>query len=104
GAGAAQRPGRTATVVRTTTETALRVTVDLDGRGRSRVATGVGFLDHLLTLLAFHAGLDLELLAGGDLDVDEHHTVEDVLAALGEALAEALDGRAGCARYGAATG
>ena len=55
-------------------------------QGRARVATGIGFLDHLLTLLAFHGGLDLEVVAGGDLDVDEHHTVEDVLAALGDAL------------------
>jgi histidinol-phosphate aminotransferase/imidazoleglycerol-phosphate dehydratase/histidinol-phosphatase len=103
GAGPPPRPGRTATVIRTTTETALRVTLDLDGRGRSRVATGVGFLDHLLTLLAFHAGFDLELLAGGDLEVDEHHTVEDVLAAFGDALSNALGARDGVARYGAAT-
>ena len=60
-------------------------------------------LDHLLTLWPFHAGFDLELLAGGDLDVDEHHTVEDVLAALGDALAQALGDRQGIARYGAAT-
>ena len=76
-------PGREATVIRTTTETALRLTLALDGTGRGRVATGIGFLDHLLTLFAFHAGADLELLAGGDLEVDEHHLVEDVLAALG---------------------
>jgi histidinol-phosphate aminotransferase len=95
--------GRSATVVRTTTETSVRVTLELDGSGRARVATGVGFLDHLLTLLAFHAGFDLEVLAGGDLDVDEHHTVEDVCAALGAALAEALGRREGIARYGAAT-
>jgi histidinol-phosphate aminotransferase len=94
---------RSALVLRTTAETALRVSVDLDGRGRARVATGVGFLDHLLTLLAFHGGLDLDLLAGGDLDVDEHHTVEDVLAALGDAIGEALEGRAGVTRYGSAT-
>ena len=103
--GAAPVParGRSALVVRTTAETALRLSLDLDGAGRARVATGVGFLDHLLTLFAFHAGFDLELLAGGDLDVDEHHTVEDVLAALGDALAEALGDREGLARYGAAT-
>jgi histidinol-phosphate aminotransferase len=94
---------RSALVLRTTAETALRVSLDLDGEGRARVATGVGFLDHLLSLLAFHGGLDLELLAGGDLEVDEHHTVEDVLAALGDGVAEALDGRAGVARYGSAT-
>jgi histidinol-phosphate aminotransferase len=94
--------GREATVVRTTNETALRLTVTLDGSGRTRVATGIGFLDHLLTLLAFHAGFDLELIAGGDLDVDEHHTVEDVHAALGTALSQALGSREGVARYGSA--
>ena len=98
-----QRQSRSATVIRTTTETALRVTLELDGSGRARVATGIGFLDHLLTLLAFHAGFDLDLLAGGDVDVDEHHTVEDVLASLGDALAQALGSRDGLTRYGAAT-
>jgi histidinol-phosphate aminotransferase len=95
-------PGREALVVRTTTETALRITLDLDGSGRSRVETGIGFLDHLLTLAAFHAGFDLDVRAGGDLDVDEHHTVEDVLASLGTALSEALGSREGVARYGSA--
>jgi imidazoleglycerol-phosphate dehydratase len=103
GAEPASAPGRReATVIRTTTETALRLTLDLDGRGHARVATGIGFLDHLLTLFAFHAGADLELLAGGDLDVDEHHLVEDVLAALGAALRDALGSRVGLARYGSA--
>lgn len=95
-------PGRQATLVRTTTETAIRLALDLDGAGRVRVATGIGFLDHLLTLLAFHGGFDLELLAAGDLEVDEHHTVEDVLAALGAAVSESLGARAGIARYGSA--
>ena len=95
-------PGRESTVLRTTTETALRLTLSLDGAGRTRVATGVGFVDHLLTLLAFHAGFDLELAAGGDLEVDDHHTVEDVHAALGSALTEALGSREGVARYGSA--
>jgi histidinol-phosphate aminotransferase len=94
---------RSATVVRTTTETALRVTLALDGSGRTRIATGIGFLDHLLTLLGFHAGFDLEILAGGDLEVDDHHTVEDVLASFGDALAGALGSREGVTRYGAAT-
>jgi histidinol-phosphate aminotransferase len=94
--------GREATVLRTTTETALRLTLSLDGSGRTRVETGIGFVDHLLTLLAFHAGFDLELAAAGDLDVDEHHTVEDVHAALGSALAQALGSREGVARYGSA--
>ena len=103
GAAAEPAPGRTAYVTRTSTETALRVSLDLDGAGRARCETGVGFVDHLLTLLTFHAGIDLELVAGGDLDVDEHHTVEDVLSALGDALTEALGDRHGIARYGAAT-
>ncbi len=96
-------PARDALVVRTSTETALRLSLDLDGDGRARVQTGIGFLDHLLTLWAFHAGFDLELVAAGDLDVDEHHTVEDVLAALGDGLAHALGSREGVARYGTAT-
>ncbi len=86
-----------------TTETALRLSLDLDGRGHAHVRTGVGFLDHLLTLAVFHAGFDLELVAGGDLDVDDHHLVEDVLAAFGTALADALGDRGGIARYGSAT-
>lgn len=94
--------GREATILRTTSETALRLTLGLDGNGRTRVETGIGFLDHLLTLLAFHAGFDLELAAAGDLDVDEHHLVEDVHAALGAALAQALGAREGVARYGSA--
>ena len=102
GAEPGQAPGRETTIVRTTTETALRLTLDLDGSGRVRVVTGIGFLDHLLTLLGFHAGFDLELLAGGDLEVDDHHLVEDVLAALGTALSQALGAREGVARYGSA--
>ena len=94
--------GREATLIRTSTETALRISLALDGTGRSHVATGIGFLDHLLTLLAFHAGFDLECVAGGDLDVDEHHTVEDVLAAFGSALQQALGTREGVTRYGSA--
>jgi imidazoleglycerol phosphate dehydratase HisB len=94
--------GREATVARTTTETALRITLGLDGSGRTRVETGVGFLDHLLTLMAFHAGFDLDVRAAGDLEVDEHHTVEDVLASLGATLAQALGTREGVARYGSA--
>ncbi len=95
--------GRSAIVIRTTTETALRITLEVDGGGKARIATGIGFLDHLLTLLAFHAGFDLEVLAGGDLDVDEHHTVEDVLASFGDAVTKALGTREGVTRYGSAT-
>ena len=102
GAGTPPSPRRSALLVRTTTETALRISLDLDGQGRARAATGIGLLDHLLTALAFHGGLDLELLAGGDLEVDDHHTTEDVLAALGDALAQALGTREGLTRYGSA--
>ena len=102
GIGPGAVPGRESTIIRTSTETALRITLGLDGNGRSHVRTGIGFLDHLLTLFAFHAGFDLVCIAGGDLDVDEHHTVEDVLAALGDALQQALGTREGVARYGSA--
>ena len=103
--GAAPAPAaqRSALVLRTSAETALRIGVTLDGRGRVRAQTGIGFLDHLLAQLGFHGGLDLEVVAGGDLGVDEHHTVEDVMAALGDAVGQALDGRKGVSRYGAAT-
>ena len=94
--------GREACIARISTETALRVSLDLDGGGLARVETGIGFLDHLLALWAFHGGFDLELLAGGDLDVDDHHTVEDVLAGLGAAVSQALGQREGIARYGSA--
>jgi histidinol-phosphate aminotransferase len=103
GAAPAPSAARSALVVRTSAETALRVALTVDGQGRVRAQTGIGFLDHLLAQLGFHGGLDLEVIAGGDLDVDEHHTVEDVLAALGGALGQALDGRAGVRRYGSAT-
>jgi histidinol-phosphate aminotransferase len=103
GASGGPSPTRSALVIRTTAETAVRISLALDGQGRARIATGIGFLDHLLAQLAFHGGFDLEVVAAGDLDVDEHHTVEDVLAAFGDALGEALDGRQGVTRYGAAT-
>lgn len=91
---------RRATVTRKTAETEVRVELDLDGSGRSAVSTGVGFYDHLLSCLAHHALFDLELETRGDLEVDDHHTVEDSALALGEALAEALGDRAGIARFG----
>ena len=103
GAAVPPAPGRDALVVRTSTETGVRVSLDLDGKGRARVDTGIGLLDHLLTLLAFQARFDLDVHASGDLDVDEHHTTEDVLAALGDALDGALGSREGIARYGDAT-
>jgi imidazoleglycerol-phosphate dehydratase len=91
---------RTATSRRETGETKIEITLDLDGRGRAQVNTGVGFLDHMLTALARHARFDLAVQATGDLHVDEHHTVEDVGIALGRALGEALGDRAGITRMG----
>jgi imidazoleglycerol-phosphate dehydratase len=91
---------RAATVSRTTKETDIRLTIDLDGTGRAEVRTGLGFFDHMLTLLAGHALFDLEVACTGDLHVDGHHSVEDVGRALGAALAEALGDRRGIRRYG----
>jgi imidazoleglycerol-phosphate dehydratase len=91
---------RRATVHRQTRETDVTVTLDLDGSGNARVATGVGFYDHLLASLAHHGLLDLEVVANGDLQIDEHHTVEDVALVLGSAFAEALGDRAGIRRFG----
>lgn len=94
---------RTGEATRRTGETNVRVRVNLDGSGRSGVKTGVGFFDHMLTALARHALLDLEVEATGDLHVDGHHTVEDVGIVLGQALAQALGERRGIRRYGEAT-
>jgi imidazoleglycerol-phosphate dehydratase len=85
---------------RETGETSIRVAVDLDGTGHSTISTGVGFLDHMLQLLAANSLIDLEIEAEGDLHVDEHHTVEDVGITLGMAMAEALGERRGIRRYG----
>ncbi len=85
---------------RSTAETTISVRVDLDGTGRAEIATPIGFLDHLLTLLARHALLDLEVRASGDVHVDEHHTVEDTALVLGRAIDAALGDRAGIRRYG----
>lgn len=92
---------RTATIQRTTIETTITCTLSLDG-GAVQVATGIGFLDHLLTALATHAGFGLALACKGDLHIDDHHTAEDCAIALGKALDEALGDRAGLARYGSA--
>ena len=97
------RNGRQVTVRRATRETDVTVTVDLDGSGRADIATGVGFYDHLLGSLAHHGLLDLEVRASGDLEVDDHHTVEDVALVLGAAVAEALGDRAGIVRFGDAS-
>ena len=91
---------RSAETSRETRETKVRVALDLDGSGRSSVSTGVGFLDHLLGSLAHHALFDLEIEATGDLEVDDHHIVEDVALVLGEAIAHALGDRSGITRFG----
>ena len=91
---------RRATVTRTTRETSVTVTLGLDGSGSATVSTGIGFLDHLLTSLAHHGLFDLEVRATGDLEVDEHHTTEDVALVLGSAFAEALGDRSGIRRFG----
>jgi len=91
---------RTATVSRTTTETSICLTINLDGSGRADIATGLGFFDHMLTLLAGHSLINLAIRCDGDLHVDGHHTVEDVGRALGQAVREALGERRGIRRYG----
>ncbi len=92
---------RSADITRTTTETAITVSVALDGTGRADVATGVGFFDHMLDQLARHSLIDITLRAEGDLHIDAHHTVEDCGIALGQALAAALGDKRGIRRYGA---
>jgi imidazoleglycerol-phosphate dehydratase len=91
---------RTATVQRRTTETSVDTTVNVDGNGVASVATGIGFLDHLLVAFARHARLDLELKCAGDLYIDDHHTSEDVALALGQSLDQALGDRRGVTRFG----
>ena len=90
---------RTAEITRKTNETDIRLSLDLDGQGKSRVRTGVGFLDHMLTLLARHGGMDLELTCDGDTQVDDHHSVEDIGIALGQAFDQALGEKRGVRRY-----
>ena len=94
------RNARRVTVARTTRETDITISLGLDGTGTAAIATGIGFYDHLLGSLAHHGLFDLEIRATGDLDVDEHHTVEDVALVLGAAFAEALGDRAGIRRFG----
>lgn len=91
---------RTSTVSRETAETAISLTLNLDGSGKSDIATGCGFLDHMLTLFAAHGQFDLTLSCKGDTDVDDHHTVEDVGICLGKAFNEALGEKRGITRYG----
>jgi imidazoleglycerol-phosphate dehydratase len=94
---------RTATIRRSTTETKIELTLDLDGSGRAAVATGIGFFDHMLTHVARHGLFDLAVKADGDLHIDAHHTVEDVGIGFGQALKEALGTKAGIRRYGDCT-
>jgi imidazoleglycerol-phosphate dehydratase len=91
---------RQARIERKTAETEVTVELDLDGGGNAQINTGVGFFDHMLTLLAKHAAIDLTVEAKGDLQVDQHHTVEDTGIALGQALRQALGDKAGIRRYG----
>jgi imidazoleglycerol-phosphate dehydratase len=91
---------RTASISRKTAETEISVTLNLDGTGQSRAATGVGFFDHMMDQLAKHSLIDLDVTAKGDLHIDDHHTVEDVGIALGQALTKALGDKRGIRRYG----
>lgn len=92
--------GRVATVERTTHETDITVSIDLDGSGTTKIATGVPFFDHMLDAFGRHGLFDLAVHATGDLEIDAHHTVEDVGIVLGQALAEALADKSGIARFG----
>ena len=91
---------RSAEINRTTAETDIRLCLDLDGNGESRIDTGIGFLDHRLTLFARHGGFDLDVKCAGDLQVDAHHSTEDIGICLGEAMFKALGGKEGIRRYG----
>lgn len=91
---------RTATVQRDTSETKITLTINLDGTGVSNLVTGIPFFEHMLTQIARHGMIDIELRADGDLDIDAHHTVEDVGIVLGQALTEALGDKTGVVRYG----
>ena len=91
---------REASITRTTKETDVSVTWNLDGTGKASIDTGIGFFNHMLELLAFHSGTDLTVTAEGDLDVDDHHTIEDIGIVLGTVFRQALGDRKGIARYG----
>lgn len=95
-------PGRIAEVRRHTKETDVRVSLNLDGGGQSRISTGLPFLNHMLELLAKHALVDLEVDCKGDLEIDDHHSVEDIAITFGQALSSALGDKAGISRYGSA--
>jgi imidazoleglycerol-phosphate dehydratase len=93
-------PPRRAEIARETAETSIRVAIDLDGAGRAEIATGIGFLDHMLTALSRHSLIDMTIAAKGDLHIDFHHTAEDVGIVLGQALKKALADKRGIRRYG----
>ncbi len=94
---------RTAEIARTTKETDIKVSVNLDGKGEYEIDTGIGFFDHMLTALSKHSGIDMKISCKGDLNVDAHHSVEDTGIVLGQALAKALDDKVGIRRYGSAS-
>jgi imidazoleglycerol-phosphate dehydratase len=94
--------GRTARIERATAETTIEVVLDLDGVGQAKIATGVGFFDHMLSQIAKHGLFDLQVTTNGDLDVDAHHTIEDTALALGAAFAQALGDKRGVTRFGSA--
>lgn len=93
---------RTAKIERKTKETDIKLSVDLDGKGQVSIDSGIGFFDHMLTALAVHSGVDMTVVCKGDLNVDGHHSVEDIGICLGKAFAEALGDKSGIARYGSA--
>jgi len=97
-----QTQTRTAEVQRKTKETDVRVTLALDGTGQARISSGIAFLDHMLELFARHGLFDLEIECRGDLEIDDHHSVEDIAITLGQAFKQALGAKQGIARYGAA--
>ena len=92
--------GRTAKLERNTNETKINISIDLDGSGKSNIQTGIGFFDHMLTHLAKHSLCDLDVNCKGDLEVDAHHSVEDVGIAIGQVIAQAVGNKAGIVRYG----
>lgn len=85
---------------RSTKETSIEINLNLDGKGKNNIDTGIGFLDHMLTLFAFHSGIDLNIKSTGDLDIDDHHTVEDIGIVLGKAIKESLGEKKYIKRYG----
>ena len=94
--------GRAATLERQTSESKVRVSLDLDGTGRAQISTGVGFFDHMLTAFARHSLIDLEVESAGDVHIDAHHTVEDTAIVLGQAIRSALGDKSGIRRFGSA--